>query len=167
MPASSYTELFNFEGNVESAFKEWLADQLIEVRETLGLESLPDDYIGVTFKLGAVTGHYNPSPGGATNPTYDQYEFDLDFVIQTRRHNEDGELVKHISSRQHGLVALLRTWLSLFKIKGSSLESYLNYYQIEFLRPSGTANDVDDVFDITTLSYEGQISIVTTAWPTV
>ena len=167
MQASSYTELFNFEGNVESAFKEWLADQLIEVRETLGLESLPDDYIGVTFNLGATTGHYNLSPGGATNPTYDQYEFNLDFVIQTRRHNEDGDTIKHIKSRQQGLVALLRTWLSLFKIKGSALETYLKYYEIEFLRPSGTANDVEDVFDVTTLSYEGQISILTNAFPTV
>tara|TARA_R110001592_G_C12886003_1_gene725227 strand:+ start:264 stop:767 length:504 start_codon:yes stop_codon:yes gene_type:complete len=167
MPASSYTELFNFEGNVESAFREWLADQVIEVRETLGLESLPDDYIGTTFKLGAVTGHYNPSPGGAANPTYDQYEFDLDFIIQTRRHNEEGSQTDGVKARHRELVALLRTWVSLLKAKGSSLETYLNHYEIQFLRPSGTANDVDDVFDITTLSYEGQISIVTTAWPTV
>jgi hypothetical protein len=73
-----YAELFNFEGNVESAFSKWLADQLLEVREQLGVETLPDDYIGVTMALGGVTGHYNPSPGGAANPTYDQYEFDLD-----------------------------------------------------------------------------------------
>jgi len=167
MPAESYTEIFNFEGNIESAFKQWLRDQMIEVRKQLSLESLPDDYIGVTAKLGGVTGHYNPSPGGATHPTYDQYNFDLEFVVQTRRHNEEGSQTNGVESRHRELVALLRTWLSLFKIKGSTLETYLEYYEIEFLRPSGTANDVEDVFDISTISYEGQISILTNAFPTV
>ena len=167
MPAASYTELFNFEGNVESAFREWLGDQMLEVREQLDVETLPDDYIGVTMTLGGVTGHYNPSPGGAANPTYDQYEFDLDFMIQTRRHNEEGSQTTNVSSRHREIVALVRTWVSMFKAKGSALESYLEHYQIEFLRPSGSKNDVEDVFDITTISYEGQISILTDAFPTV
>lgn len=167
MPAESYTELFNFEGNVESAFREWLGDQMLEVREQLSVESLPDDYIGVTMNLGGVTGHYNPSPGGATNPTYDQYDFDLDFVVQTRRHNEEGSQTDNVKSRHREIVALIRTWVSMLKAKGSALETYLEYYQIEFLRPSGSANSVEDVFDITTISYDGQISILTDAFPTV
>ena len=52
MPASSYTEIFNFEGNVESAFRKWLEDQFLEVRETQGIEALPDDYIGASLTLG-------------------------------------------------------------------------------------------------------------------
>jgi hypothetical protein len=167
MPATSYTELFNFEGNVESAFREWLGDQMLEVREQLDVETLPDDYIGVTMNLGGVTGHYNPSPGGASNPTYDQYEFDLDFVVQTRRHNEEGSQTSNVSSRHREIVALIRTWVSMLKAKGSALETYLQYYQIEFLRPSGSANSIEDVFDITTISYDGQISILTNAFPTV
>lgn len=167
MPATSYTELFNFEGNVESAFREWLGDQFLDVREQLDVETLPDDYIGVTMNLGGVTGHYNPSPGGATNPTYDQYEFDLDFVVQTRRHNEEGSQTINVSSRHREIVALIRTWVSMLKAKGSALETYLEHYEIEFLRPSGTANGIEDVFDISTISYEGQISILTDAFPTV
>lgn len=167
MPAESYTELFNFEGNVESAFREWLGDQMLEVREQLDVETLPDDYIGVTMNLGGVTGHYNPSPGGATNPTYDQYDFDLEFVVQTRRHNEEGSQTDNVKSRHREIVALIRTWVSMLKAKGSALETYLKYYQIEFLRPSGSANSIDDVFDITTISYDGQISILTDAFPTV
>ena len=167
MPATSYTELFNFEGNVESAFREWLGDQMLEVREQLDVETLPDDYIGVTMNLGGVTGHYNPSPGGATNPTYDQYEFDLDFIVQTRRHNEEGSQTINVSSRHREIVALIRTWVSMLKANGSALETYWEHYEIEFLRPSGTANSIEDVFDITTISYEGQISILTDAFPTV
>jgi hypothetical protein len=167
MPAESYTELFNFEGNVESAFRQWLADQELEVRETLGVELLPDEYIGVTCNMGAVTGHYNPAPGGAANPTYDQYSFDLDFLVQTRRHNEEGSQTDNVKARHHEIVALLRTWVSLFKAKGSALESYLAHYQIEFLRPAGTSHDVDEVFDLCTLSYEGQLSVLSNAWPAV
>lgn len=167
MSAESYTEIFNFEENIESAFRQWLGDQMLEVQEQLGLEALPDDYIGVTANMGAITGHYNPSPGGAAHPTYDQYNFDLNFVVQTRRHNEEGSQTSGVKSRHRELVALLRTWVSLFKIKGSTLETYLDYYEIQFLRPSGTANDVEDVFDVTTVSYEGQISILTNAFPTV
>jgi hypothetical protein len=167
MPAESYAEVFNFEGNVESAFRKWLADQFLEVREQLGVETLPDDYIGVTMNLGGVTGHYNPAPGGAANPTYDQYEFDLDFMIQTRRHNEEGSQTTNVESRHREIVALVRTWVSMLKAKGSMLETYLEHYQIEFLRPSKTSNSVEDIFDVSTLSFDGQISVLTTAWPSV
>jgi hypothetical protein len=167
MPAESYTELFNFEGNIESAFREWLADQELEVRETLGVELLPDEYIGVTCKTGAVTGHYNPAPGGASNPVYDQYDFDLEFLVQTRRHNEEGSQTDNVKARHQEIVALVRTWVSLLKAKGSTLENYLAHYEIEFLRPSGSSNDVDDVFDIATLSYDGQFSVLSNAWPAV
>ena len=167
MPAESYTEIFNFEGNIESAFKQWLGDQMLEVQEQLSVETLPDDYIGVTARLGAVTGHYNPSPGGATHPVYDQYTFDLNFLVQTRRHNEEGSQTENVKARHREIIALIRTWVSMFKAKGSALETYLQYYQIEFLRPVGTDNDIDDVFDVSTISYEGQISILTNAFPTV
>lgn len=167
MPAASYTELFNFEGNVDSAFRDWLADQMLEVKKQQDVETLPDDYIGASFKLGAVTGHYNPAPGGAANPVYDQYEFDLEFIVQTRRHNEEGSQTANVESRHHEMIALLRTWVSLLKAKGSALESYLQHYEIEFLRPAGTDNSVEDVFDVSTLSYSGQISILSTAWPSV
>jgi len=167
MPAQSYTEIFNFEGNIESAFKQWLGDQMLEVQEQLSVETLPDDYIGVTAKLGGITGHYNPSPGGATHPTYDQYNFDLDFIVQTRRHNEEGSQTENVKSRHREIVALIRTFVAMFKAKGSALETYLQYYQIEFLNPSGTENNIEDVFDVSTISYDGQISILTNAFPTV
>lgn len=167
MPAASYTELFNFEGNVESAFRQWLADQMLEVREQMDVETLPDDYIGVSMQLGEVTGHYNPSPGGAANPVYDQYSFDLNFVVQTRRHNEEGSQTANVESRHREIIAMVRTWVSLFKAKGSSLETYLEHYEIEFLRPTGTSNDTEDVFDVSNLGYQGQISILSTAFPSV
>ena len=82
MPATSYTELFNFEGNFESAFKKWLAAQMIEVQAQMSIETLPDDYIGVTMKAGGITGHYNISPGGSANPTYDQYELTWNLLFK-------------------------------------------------------------------------------------
>jgi hypothetical protein len=87
--------------------------------------------------------------------------------VQTRRHNEEGSQTINVSSRHREIVALIRTWVSMLKAKGSALETYLKHYEIEFLRPSGSANTIEDVFDITTISYEGQISILTDAFPTV
>ena len=68
MPAANLIELYNFEGNVEAAFKSWLADNQIELYQTIEFDILPDDYIGAKLELGAVTGHYNPAPGGAAAP---------------------------------------------------------------------------------------------------
>jgi len=167
MPAESYTELFNFEGNVESAFRKWLADQFLEVRQSIGVETLPDDYIGTSLTMGKTTGHYNVSPGGAANPVYDQFEMELEFMVQTRRHNEEGSQTVNVESRHREIVALVRTWVSMLKAKGSTLETYLEHYQIEFLRPDKSKSSVDDIFDITTLNYDGQISVLTSAWPSV
>lgn len=166
MPATSYTELFNFEGNFESAFKKWLAAQMIEVQAQMSIETLPDDYIGVTMKAGSITGHYNISPGGSANPTYDQYEFNLEFTVQTRRHNEEGSQTANVSSRHREIVALIRTWVDLLKIK-SDLHLYLQHYQIEFLDPAGTDQSIDDVFDISNISFDGQFSIKADAFPIV
>ena len=167
MPASSYTEIFNFEGNVESAFRKWLEDQFLEVRETQGIEALPDDYIGASLTLGETTGHYNAAPGGADDPVYDQFQMGLEFTIQTRRHNEEGSQTENVKTRHNEIVALVRTWVSMLKAKGSALEGYLEHYQIEFLRPSASSRSVDDVFDVTILNYDGQISVLTSAWPSV
>ena len=164
MPAESYTELFNFEGNFESAFKKWLGDQMIEVKQQMSVETLPDDYIGVKMTLGAITGHYNTKPGGSTTPTHDQYGFDLDVVVQTQRHNEEGSQTANVESRHREMVALIRTWLNILKIKQSNLSVYLQHYQIEFLNPAGTQQSIDD---ISTISFDGQLSIKSDAFPIV
>ena len=167
MPAESYTELFNFEGNIESAFKKWLGDQMLEARAQLEVETLPDDYIGVKMNLGGITWHYNTSPGGATAPTPDQYDFTLEFTVQTRRHNEEGSQTANVASRHREIVALVRTWVNILKIKQSNLSTYLQHYQIEFLNPAGTEQSIDDVFDISTLSHDGNFSIKASAFPIV
>ena len=90
MPAANLIELYNFEGNVEAAFKSWLADNQVELYQTIEFDILPDDYIGAKLELGSVTGHYNPAPGGAATPEYDQYACSLEITIRTARFDESG-----------------------------------------------------------------------------
>jgi hypothetical protein len=165
MPAENLIELYNFEGNVEAAFKSWLADNQVELYQTIEFDILPDDYIGAKLELGSVTGHYNPAPGGAATPEYDQYTCSLEITIRTARFDESGDVTSPLRSRHQALTAAMRTWLSISQAKGSALEGYLNYYAFEFLRPAGTAHSQESEFDETTLSFDGQISVLPSAFP--
>jgi hypothetical protein len=163
MPASSLTELLNFEGNVEEAYRLWFADQSIELQKSQGQDTLADSLIAASFELGATTEHAMEISTGVFE--YDQYVCTLNVNVQTRRHDEEGSQTTAVQSRHQELVALVRTWMNVSKAKGSALQTYLAYYEFQFLTPSGTSYDSDSGFDETTLTYNGQISILPTAWP--
>jgi len=164
MPAASLAELYNFEGNIEGALRLWLADNLVECEQSIQFETLPDDYTGVTMTTGAVTGHYNPSPAGGDTPGYDQYAAEFEFIVRTKRFDDGGDISEGLRSRHQELVALVRQVVSLSQAKGSALETYLEYYAIQFFRPSGTSHSVDGIYDETTLTFDSQFSILPTAW---
>lgn len=163
MPASSLVELLNFEGNVEAAFKSWLSDKLIELEVSQDWETLPDDFTAASFELGATTEHAYEISAGTWE--YDQYDCNLAITIQTRRHGEEESGTTAVSSRHQELVATIRTWLAVSNAKGSALETYLNYYEFQFLRPAQTNYSQEGDFDITVLNFTGQISILPSAWP--
>lgn len=163
MPASSLAYLLNFEGNVEEAFRKWLADQMIEVSKSQDEATLPDDYVAASFELGATTQHAMEIDPGVWE--YDQYACTLTMTIRTRRHGEEGSQTASVSSRHQELVGIVRTWLNVSKAKGSALETYLEFYEFQFLRPAGASYVAEGDFDETTLTFDGQISILPTAWP--
>ena len=163
MPASSLQELWNIEGNVEKAFKDWFTDKSLELQTSESELTLPDYFIAASFELGAITGHVNTSIGPAGE--YDQFECTVNVIVRTRRHGEEDSQTVDIDSRHQELVGYVRTWLSVSQARGSALETYLEYYEIKFLRPSGTAYDQAGDFTETTLIYSGQINILTNAWP--
>ena len=167
MPAATYPELFAFESNINDAFSRWFDDQFLTLEVQGGVESLPDDWLGIETELGAVTGHYNPAPGGAATPEYDQYTFGVKIVVRTRRNDPEGSSDAAIDTLHHEMVANVRTWLSALKVTGSAFETYLDHYAIEVLRPAGTSKSIDGVFDESELTFEGQFSILQSAWPVV
>ncbi len=167
MPAATYPILFNFEGNINEAFALWFADQSITLDVQGDPATLPDDWYGIESEIGAVTGHYNPAPGGATTPEYDQYAFSIKIVVRTRRNEPTGSSDAGIDTLHQEMVANVRTWMSALKVTGSALETYLTHYEIDVLRPAGTSKSIDGVFDESELTFEGQFSILPSAWPIV
>lgn len=163
MPASSLTELYNFEGNVESAFEDWLGDQTLEIVKSQDFDTLEDDYIAASFELGETTQHAYEISAGVWE--YDQYACSVSITIRTRRHGETDSQTASVRSRHQELCARVRTWMSVSKAKGSALETYLAYYEFQFLRPAATQYASEGDFDETTLVYDGQISILPSAWP--
>lgn len=163
MAATTLEELWNIEGNVEDAFKSWLADKSIELQVSESELTLDDNYIATEFELGATTQHVNPAIGDAGE--YDQFECTVSVIVRTRRHGEEDSQTAAISNRHQELVGHVRKWLSVSQARGSALETYMNYYRLDFLRPGATAYNQEADFTETVLSYNGQISILTTSWP--
>ena len=167
MPAANYPSLFAFENNINNAFKRWFDDQFLTLQIQGNTDTLPDDWIGIETDIGAVTGHYNATPGGGAIPEYDQYNFGVKVTVRTRRNDPEGSSESTIDTLHYEMVGNVRTWLSEFKIRTDVIETYLEYYELDQLRPAGTSKTIDGVFDETELSYEGQFSILESAWPTV
>ena len=163
MAASSLTELLNFEGNIEEAFRLWFASKTIELQISQGQDTLADSRIGVSFSVGEATEHAYEVSSGVYE--YDQFACSIEFEIQTRRHEEEGSQTAAVNSRHQEVVSLIRTWTNVSKARGSALETYLAYYEFQFLTPKTAAYSSDDGFDVTTLNFDGQFSILTAAWP--
>lgn len=166
MPASSETELFNFEGNINEAFRHWLDDKLIDLQTSNDLAVLPEEYVGAMVEIGAANPkHMQLKPDGEYE--YDQYDLTLNFTILTKRTEEEGSGDDTIPRRHHELVASVRRWIAISNAKPGALQSYLTLYTINRLVPDGTEYDHDDSTDEdeTILSFTGTFSILTDAWP--
>jgi len=96
---------------------------------------------------------------------FDQYEFSVTFRVKSRRFEDESVSSDDIDSLHHALVANVRRWMSYLEARSSALETYLDLYAINTFRPSGTSGGVSGEKDETELSYEGQFTIKTTAWP--
>jgi len=166
MAASNETELFNFEGNINEAFRHWLEDNLTELQTSNDLAVLPDEYVGAMVEIGAANpNHMQRKPNGEAE--YDQYDLTLNFTVLTKRTEEEASGDDTIPRRHHELVANVRRWIAISNAKPSALQSYLTLYTINRLVPDGAEYDHDDANDEdeTVLSFAGTFSILTDAWP--
>ena len=166
MPATSDEEVFNFEGNMEQSFYDFLLAEGIELATANDPQRLGDDYVGVQFMVNGIAEdeHMSEKPDG--NLEYDHYLFGVEITIHTDR--IENAVPGAAFSRYHReLVAKVRNLLSISRAaEGASLNDQITLYWINRLIASDTSyNAYESSKDETILSYNGSFSILPEAWP--
>ena len=166
MPAASDDIVFDFEGNLERAFYDFLLENGIELATANDPQRLSDDFVGVQVFIGGINEdeHMSEKPGGQLE--YDHYDYSVDITIHTDR-NENAVPASGFSRYHRELVAKIRNLLSISRAaQVSSLNDSIDYYWINRL-VAGNTNYIptDNSFDETTLTFEGDFSILDSAWP--
>lgn len=166
MPATTDEEVFNFEGNLEQAFYDFLLDNGIELATANDPQRLGDDFAGVEITIGGISDdeHMSEKPSGDLE--YDHYEYSASITIHTDR--IENTVPSASFSRHHReLVAKVRNLLSISRASQvASLNDKISHYWINRLVPTGTSYTAyDSSYDETVISFEGDFSILTTAWP--
>ena len=87
MAANTEEQVFNFEGNLESAWRQFFASKAIELKDASNPQTLPEDFVAVMVEVGAATGKAIHKPDGSSE--YSQYESSAPRALPTlsqRRH---------------------------------------------------------------------------------
>ena len=77
MPAATDEEVFNFEGNMEQSFYDFLLANGIELATANDPQRLGDDFIGVQVTLAGISDdeHMSAKPDGSLE--YDHYDYNV------------------------------------------------------------------------------------------
>ena len=166
MPATSDAEVFNFEGNMEQSFYDFLLANGIELATANDPQRLGDDFIGVQFNVNGLAEdeHMSTKPDGSLE--YDHYLFSVDITIHTDR--IENAVPGSAFSRYHReLVAKVRNLLSISRAaQVASLNDQIELYWINRLIAKETNYTAyDSSMDETVLTFEGDFSILPEAWP--
>ena len=128
MPATSNEEVFNFEGNLEQSFYDFLLANGIELATANDPQRLGDDYVGVQITIGGIADdeHMSEKPDG--NLEYDHYDYEVSITIHTDR--IENAVPGAAFSRYHReLVAKVRNLLSISRAaEGASLNDQISHY---------------------------------------
>ena len=166
MPATSDTEVFNFEGNMEQSFYDFLSAQGIELATANDPQRLGDDFIGVQFIVGALADDEHMITKPDNSLEYGHYNFSVEITIHTDR--VENSVPGAAFSRYHReLVAKVRNLLSISRASQvASLNDQITLYWINRLIAGDTTYTAyDSSYDETVLTYEGDFSILPEAWP--
>ena len=166
MAATTDAEVFNFEGNLEQSFYDYLLANGIELATANDPQRLSDDYIAVQVTIGGVAGdeHMSAKPDGSLE--YDHYNYSVNITVHTDR-DENATPAAAFSRYHRELVAKVRNLLSISRAaEGASLNDQITLYWINRLIASDTSyNAYESSKDETILSYNGSFSILPEAWP--
>ena len=166
MPAATDEEVYNFEGNMEQSFYDFLLANGIELATANDPQRLGDDFIGVQVTLAGISDdeHMSAKPDGSLE--YDHYDYSVEITIHTDR--IENAVPGAAFSRYHReLVAKIRNLLSISRAaQVASLNDQITLYWINRLVPSDTNYTAyDNSYDETVLTFEGDFSILPEAWP--
>jgi len=166
MPATSNIEVFNFEGNLEQSFYDFLLNNGLELATANDPKRLNDDFMGVQVSMGGLADdeHMSEKPNGHLE--YDHYLYSVDITIHTDR-IENSVPGMEFSRYHRELVAKVRNLLSISRAaESASLNDQITLYWINRLVASDTNYTAyDSSYDETVLTYEGDFSILPEAWP--
>jgi hypothetical protein len=166
MAATTDAEVFNFEGNLEESFYDYLLANGIEIATGNDPQKLGDDYVSVQVTIGGIFSdeHMRAKPDGKLE--YDHYNYSVSITVHTDR-NENAVPGTAFARYHRELVAKVRNLLSISRAyAAASLNDQITLYDLNRLMASGTDYSSDDnSYDETILSFEGDFSILTTAWP--
>lgn len=169
MPAPDLETLLDFETNIESACETFLATDTGLATTSIYGQLDEDDFVlprlEVKFEMGAADDP--PDERSTTDPilAYRKYNGILNVRIVTRA-SLDGANATHRSVRAKVRASLLISATNFDTLDGAGPATVLPYYDVKYLRPSGTLFDIDGDLAISELSYEVRFAIRNDAWPT-
>jgi len=167
MAAPDLETLLDFETNVESAAKIFLstATGLLASNAFASLDQ--DDLIlprfSVMFELGEALDPPDYKTTGSNELEYRKYSGTLSVVISTDA-SIDGTQALHRSIRAKARAALLLNAENFTTSDGEG-GTILPYYDVNYLRPTGSSMGIDGNLATSTMTYDMNLCIRDDAWP--
>lgn len=153
--------LLDFETQIETACAGIIEDALdiaaASVNITLDQDSLVTPRVEVAFEVGEALDAPVPRNGTQAKIDYDKHTGTLSLRLVT-----DGSINGTQTDHRHKR-ALLRAAFLISDVDFNAVN--LPYYEIRYLRPTGTTFSVDGEHQISDLTYEVQFGFTGTAWP--
>ena len=159
MAATDLDDLNNFEFHFETAAVTFLnADVGIDVFRTVIDDNLVAPRIEVQLFVEEANEPFAPRNGGASSTTEDYRSFNSMFSAKLFTDNSTGGAANHATYRSQIRTSLMR---SATNWDSTSLE----YYDVKYLKPSGTEYETDGDMNVTQLNYSIIWEIRDDAWP--
>lgn len=162
MAAPDLETLLDFETNVEDAAQTFLASETglaaSKINLTLDQDTLQTPRIEVKFDVGeALDPPDMKDPGTSSELEYRKYTGTLNVMVMTRA-SKNGSQTDHRTYRAQVRAACL---LNASNFSATTLP----YYDISYLRPTGTDYTIDGDLAVSTLTFDLRLQIRTDAWP--
>jgi hypothetical protein len=167
MAAPDLETLLDFETNVEAAAKTFLSTATGLAASSAFASLDQDDLVlprfSAMFELGEALDPTDAKTTGSSELEYRKYTGTLSVMVSTNA-AIDGTETNHRSIRAKVRSALLLNAANFTTSDGDG-GTILPYYDVNYLRPTGTTMEIDGDIATSTLAYEMNLVIRNDAWP--
>jgi len=168
MAAPNLTTLLDFETNVEDAAQIFLSTETglaaTNVNASLDQDDLELPRIEVAFELGDALDPPDEKGNAQSELEYRKYSGTLNVMVMTRG-SLDGSQTQHRELRAEVRAALLLNADNFTTLDGAGPDTILPYYDVNYLRPTGTQYQVEGDVAMSALSFQMNLCIRNDAWP--